>query len=58
MTVKNISTSVVRFLKEEDGPTSVEYAVMLFIFLACIVGITLVGIATGGNFNQAADAKW
>ena len=37
------------FLKREDGPTAVEYAVMLaLIIVVCIAAIT----ALGGNANQ------
>jgi pilus assembly protein Flp/PilA len=40
---------IVRFLKSEDGPTAVEYAVMLAGILAVVIaGITLVG---GGTAN-------
>ena len=35
---------IVRFLNSEDGPTSVEYAVLLAGILAVVIaGITLVG---------------
>ena len=38
-----------RFLKSEDGPTAVEYAVLLAGILAVVIaGITLVG---GGSAN-------
>ena len=38
-----------RFLRREDGPTTVEYAVMLALIIAvCIGAITLVG---GGTQN-------
>jgi pilus assembly protein Flp/PilA len=38
-----------RFLKAEDGPTAVEYAVMLaLIVVVCISAIT----ALGGNANK------
>jgi pilus assembly protein Flp/PilA len=40
---------VVDFLKAEDGPTAVEYAVMLaLIVVVCITAITTLG----GNANQ------
>ena len=40
---------VSRFLKAEDGPTAVEYAVMLaLIIVVCITAIT----ALGGNANK------
>jgi pilus assembly protein Flp/PilA len=39
---------VVRFVKAEDGPTAVEYAVMLaLIVVVCIAAIT----SLGGNAN-------
>ena len=42
-------TRLRRFLADEDGPTTVEYAVMLACILcACIASIALVG---GGTFN-------
>jgi len=44
-----ISRSLVKFLKAEDGPTAVEYAVMLaLIVVVCIAAIT----ALGGNANS------
>lgn len=37
-------TKFLRFLRREDGPTAVEYAVMLaLIILVCISAITLAG---------------
>jgi pilus assembly protein Flp/PilA len=44
-----LPTSVVNFLMCEDGPTAVEYAVMLaLIIVVCIAAIT----ALGSNANQ------
>jgi pilus assembly protein Flp/PilA len=57
--MKNIGTSIVRFLKEEDGPTAVEYAVLLMcIILVCIVAIRSIGTTTKGNFEKTPNAKW
>jgi pilus assembly protein Flp/PilA len=45
----SLKTAVVQFLKAEDGPTAVEYAVMLaLIIVVCIAAIT----ALGSNANQ------
>ncbi|HYV36218.1 MAG TPA: Flp family type IVb pilin [Gemmataceae bacterium] len=45
----SIKNCVVNFLKREDGPTAVEYAVMLaLIIVVCIAAIT----ALGSNANQ------
>jgi pilus assembly protein Flp/PilA len=44
---------VARFLREEDGPTAVEYAVMLaFIITVCFASITAVGQSTKGSFSN------
>ena len=47
--------SVVRFVCAEDGPTAVEYAVMLaLIVLVCFVAIASIGTQTNsmlGNVN-------
>lgn len=38
---------VIRFLLAEEGPTAVEYAVvLLLILLACLTAITIVGQST------------
>jgi pilus assembly protein Flp/PilA len=35
---------IVRFLKQDDGPTAVEYAIMLTaVLLACVVSIGSMG---------------
>jgi pilus assembly protein Flp/PilA len=44
---------VARFLREEDGPTAVEYAVMLaFIITVCITSVTAVGQSTNRSFSN------
>lgn len=48
-------TNVVEFLKEEDGPTAVEYAVMLaLIVVACIATVRSVGTAASDKFEFVA----
>jgi pilus assembly protein Flp/PilA len=45
----------VRFLKKEDGPTAVEYAVMLaLILVVCIAAITALGSNANGTFGNVA----
>ena len=45
----------VRFLRAEDGPTAVEYAVMLaLIIVVCIVAITALGSNASGTFSNVA----
>jgi pilus assembly protein Flp/PilA len=45
--------SISRFLLSEDGPTAVEYAVMLaLIIVACISIITTLGQSASTTFNS------
>jgi pilus assembly protein Flp/PilA len=40
---------------EEDGPTAVEYAVLLaLIVIACITSVNALATATGDSFDQSA----
>lgn len=42
------------FLRDESGPTAVEYAVLVgMIFLACITGIMLVGQTTADSYDRS-----
>jgi len=43
------------FLKKEDGPTAVEYAVMLaLIIVVCITAIATLGSNANGTFSYVA----
>jgi pilus assembly protein Flp/PilA len=45
--------AVVRFLNNEDGPTAVEYAVMLaLIIVVCLGAITTLGQNANGTFKN------
>ena len=49
--------SVKRFLVSEDGPTAVEYAVMLaLIVIVCLTAIQAIGTNASAKFNAAATA--
>jgi pilus assembly protein Flp/PilA len=49
---KWIAKRAVNFLKREDGPTSVEYAVMLsLIIVVCIASITTLGKNANASFS-------
>jgi pilus assembly protein Flp/PilA len=48
--------SFVEFLKREDGPTAVEYAVMLaLIIVVCLTAIAAVGTNANTTFNSVAN---
>jgi len=49
--------SAVQFLHAEDGPTAVEYAVMLaLIIVAVIASVTLLGTRARGTFTTTGAA--
>ena len=53
--MKNFGKKVQRFLASEDGPTAVEYAVMLaLIVIVCLATITTVGQNANLKFEEIA----
>jgi pilus assembly protein Flp/PilA len=50
--MRAITKNLVEFLKKEDGPTAVEYAVMLaLIIVVCIAAITTLGSNANSTFS-------
>ena len=55
--MKNFTNSVKAFLKSEDGPTAVEYAVMLaLIVVVCLTAIQAIGTNANAKFGTVRDA--
>ena len=55
--MKAFASSVKRFLVSEDGPTAVEYAVMMaLIIVVCIGTVTTVGTNANTKFGKVKDA--
>ena len=53
--LSRFASSVVKFLRDEDGPTAVEYAVMLaLIIVVCIAAITTLGSNANQTFSSVA----
>ena len=53
--MKKFGNALVKFLKSEDGPTAVEYAVMLaLIIVVCIAAITTLGANANNTFSFVA----
>jgi pilus assembly protein Flp/PilA len=53
--MRSIARAVVKFLSAEDGPTAVEYAVMLaLIVVVCITAITALGTNANKTFSNVA----
>jgi pilus assembly protein Flp/PilA len=52
----NLKKKVVNFLKREDGPTAVEYAVMLaLIIVVCIAAISALGSNASNTYNYVGN---
>ena len=50
--MRKFAQSLVNFVKNEDGPTAVEYAVMLaLIIVVCITAITTLGSNANNTFS-------
>ena len=53
--MKSLAKKVQRFLVSEDGPTAVEYAVMLaLIIIVCLTAITSIGTNANATFSNVA----
>ena len=53
----NVGSSVVRFLKREDGPTAVEYAVMLsLIIVVCLLAVSALGTGACATFSTVGGS--
>lgn len=54
--MKAFASKIVDFLKEEDGPTAVEYAVMLaLIVVVCLTAITAIGTRAEATFLEVSE---
>lgn len=55
--MKSFAQSVKRFLASEDGPTAVEYAVMLaLIVVVCLTAIQAIGTNANVKFETVRDS--
>ena len=55
--MKSLAKKMQRFLASEDGPTAVEYAVMLaLIIVVCLVAITTLGSNAKTTFTNVANS--
>ena len=55
--MRKFSSALVSFLKNEDGPTAVEYAVMLaLIIVVCITAITTLGTNANNTFSYVGNS--
>jgi pilus assembly protein Flp/PilA len=57
ITMKSLTQKVQRFLVSEDGPTAVEYAVMLaLIVIVCLTAISAIGTGARTQFNRVGSS--
>jgi pilus assembly protein Flp/PilA len=55
--MRKLQERIVNFIKREDGPTAVEYAVMLaLIIVVCITAITALGTNANKTFTIVSTA--
>jgi pilus assembly protein Flp/PilA len=53
--MKKLAKKMQQFLVSEDGPTAVEYAVMLaLIVIVCLTAIRAIGTNANATFNEVA----
>ena len=55
--MKNLAKKMQRFLTSEDGPTAVEYAVMLaLIIIVCLTAINAIGTKANTTFTNVGNS--
>jgi len=53
--MRKFSQALINFVKAEDGPTAVEYAVMLaLIIVVCIAAVTTLGTNANNTFSTVS----
>lgn len=51
-----VYANAAHFFRDEDGPTAVEYAVMLaLIIIVCLTAIAVLGSNASGKYKAVAD---
>jgi pilus assembly protein Flp/PilA len=54
--MRQFAQHLVNFVRREDGPTAVEYAVMLaLIIVVCITAISTLGSNSNATFNKVGN---
>lgn len=56
MMFSQFSQKVLRFIRSEDGPTAIEYAlILMLIVLAALSGIVAIGESSATHFENPAE---
>jgi pilus assembly protein Flp/PilA len=54
--MRKYSEAIVNFMQREDGPTAVEYAVVLgMIIVVCVAAVAIVGTGASDIFSGASS---
>lgn len=54
--MKKLRSQILSFLANEDGPTAVEYAVMLaLIIMVCVATVAQLGVQTNQSFEPVRN---
>jgi pilus assembly protein Flp/PilA len=54
--MRALAKRLVRFVKTEDGPTAVEYAVMLaLIIVVCLTAVATLGSQANNSFSATGN---
>ncbi|MFO0804332.1 MAG: Flp family type IVb pilin [Gemmataceae bacterium] len=51
--IGRFSRAVIAFLKKEDGPTAVEYAVVLALIIAVVISVSNIGNTTNAAYSNS-----
>ena len=55
--MKTLREKLIKFLESEDGPTAVEYAVMVALIIVVSIGaVTTLGTKVSSTFSETASA--
>jgi pilus assembly protein Flp/PilA len=55
--LERFATGIVAFLQNEEGPTAVEYAVMLaLIIVVCLAAISVIGTNASTTFSKVGSS--
>jgi len=53
--MRSIFNKIQNFLRQEDGPTAAEYAIMLgLIIMVCLIAVFTVGQQTNTSFSNSS----
>ena len=50
--LRRIVQAAVHFLAQEDGPTAVEYAVVLALIISVIISVSGIGTTTNSTYSN------